>query len=155
MRIITPEIINAMNHLGAESTEFDLLWDSTIKELDDHHNNLLLDCHPAIKNFLDKVNLFECPVHSRSRNFQTDEYPIIVGVPTEAVYSLHYEILKEPVVLQHRGEGFDPNSSAFWLYDEFHKVDNHYEHHIIFSDGCEIQIPFVFFFCRKQRWFEE
>jgi hypothetical protein len=75
---------------------------------------------------------------------------------SKSIFStVHYEILHEPVILQHSGAGFDNAQKANWLYDEFHKVENHYEHHILFSDGVEMQIPFVFFFHRTQSWFEE
>ena len=87
--------------------------------------------------------------------FQNDEYQLVIGVPNTAVYSLHYEIVGDVIVSHHKGAGFDDKDKAVWLYDEFHKIENHYEHHIVFSDGMEIQVPFIFFFCRKQLWFEE
>lgn len=155
MFIITPEIINGMNLQQGETPEFDALWEATLQKLEAHNSELGESCPVTIKKFLQDVNLFECPVHSRSMNFANDMYPIVVGLPNEATYSLQYEIIADVRTLHHVGSGFDATAKAFWLYDEFHKVDNHYEHHVVFSDGVELQIPFIFFSARKQFWFEE
>jgi len=155
VRIITIELINQMNQPEGQTPEFDAKWEAVLKDLDLHNQQLVENCHYSIKNFIEKISLFECPVHSRSVNFVTDEYPLVIGFPEEYTFSFHYEILGEVKILHHRGAGFDPDQKASWLYDEFHKIDNHYEHHIVFSDGLEMQIPFVFFFVRKQFWFEE
>ena len=155
MRIITADLINLMNLPEGQTPEFDAKWDLVQKELVDHNSALIENCHPSIKKFVYAAIFFECPVHCRSRDFQNDEYQLVIGVPNTAVYSLHYEIVDDVRVLHHKGAGFDDKDKAIWLYDEFHKIENHYEHHIVFSDGMEMQIPFIFFFCRKQLWFED
>lgn len=154
--IITPDLVNEMNQIEGLTQEFDKTWDAAVDALETHNKKLCEDCPAGISKFIKQINLFDCPVHSRSRMFANDEYPLVVGDPSSnSVYSLHYEILHEPVILQHSGAGFDNAQKANWLYDEFHKVENHYEHHILFSDGVEMQIPFIFFFHRTQTWFEE
>jgi len=144
-----------MNQTEGSTPEFDKKWNSLLDEFEEHNSVLLENAPKTVTKFVKEINLFDCPVHSRSRSFLNDDYQLIIGVLNDKVYSLHYEVLSEPVAIQHSGAGFDPNQKANWLYDEFHKVENHYEHHIIFTDGIELQIPFVFFFYRSQPWFEE
>lgn len=155
MRIITAEIINGMNRPEADTPEFDSKWEECLENLAEHNNKLAEKCLPSVAKFINNVHLFEAAVHTRSFNFSNDSYQFVVGIPSEAIYSLSYEITADPVIIKHEGSGFDADQKSFWLYDEFHKIDNHYEHHIIFSDGYEFQVPFVFFYTRKQSWFEE
>lgn len=144
-----------MNQPEGLTPEFDNLWDLTLQKFEEHQQQILETCSVPIKKFITNINFFNCPVHCRSINFSTDEYPLVIGQPSERVFSLSYEILENPKIIYHEGAGFDKNEKASWLYDEFHKVENHYVHHILFSDGMEMQIPFVFFFFREQSWFEE
>lgn len=148
-------MVNLMNQTEGSTPEFDQKWNLLLDEFEEHNKILLENAPKTVAKFIKEINLFDCPVHSRSRNFVNDDYQLVVGLPNDKVYSLHYEVLNEPICLQHSGAGFDQNQKANWLYDEFHKVENHYEHHVLFTDGMELQIPFVFFFYRSQPWFEE
>jgi hypothetical protein len=155
VEIITAELVNVMNQPEGLTPEFDALWDATLQKLEQHQEEILEKCSLPIKKFIKEINLFNCPIHSRSINFFTDEYPLVVGQPQEKVYSLSYEVIDRPKIIYHDGAGFDKNEKACWLYDEFHRVENHYIHNVLFSDGMEMQIPFVFFYFRQQSWFEE
>ena len=154
VEIITAEIVNLMNQTEGQDQKFEQIWDTVITRLEEHNKTLIEDCSSPVKKFINDVNLFNCPVHCRSRNFLNDEFAFVIGSPPQSVYSIGYEIIKTPVEKFYTGAGFDENDKASWLYDEFHKVDNHYVHHILFSDGYEVQIPFVFFHFRVTNWFE-
>lgn len=144
-----------MNQPEGLTPEFDAVWDATLEKFEKHQEEIVENCVAPIKKFIKNINFFNCPIHCRSINFFNDEYQLVVGQPPEKVFSLSYEIIDQPRIINHSGAGFDKNEKASWLYDEFHKVENHYVHHILFSDGVEFQIPFVFFFFRQQSWFEE
>lgn len=155
MEIITPDIINLMNQTEPNDN-FDLLWDSVLDKFDDHNKTIKEDCVSSISKFIDSHILTNCPVFSRSSNLQVEEYGFVIGKPEQKnILFLSYDIVGEVKQLTHTGPAFSEDEEVVWLYDEFHKKDSCYEHHIIFSDGVEWIIPFQSFQVRQTGWFED
>lgn len=155
MEIITPDIINLMNQTGQDDN-FDLLWDSVLDKFDDHNKTIKEDCLSTISKFIDGHILTNCPVFSRSSNLKLEEYGLVIGKPEQkSILFLSYETAGEPAKFYHTGPAFSDEEDVVWLYDEFHKKIDCYEHHIIFSDGIEWIIPFHSFQMRQTGWFEE
>lgn len=145
-----------MNMPEGQTQEFDTLWDQVLSKLE-KNNFILIEEEKTpqdIKRFLEEVVLLNCPAFSRSTN-QNDEYVFVIGsVENKIIYYLSYDLSGDIAVDTHSGVGFDINSNACWLYDEFHKTDSGYEHHVIFSDGKSYVIPFESFYLRTTAWFD-
>ena len=154
MRIITIDLINRMNTEEGQTPEFDIAWDEVVSNLDKHNESLAENCSLSVKTFIKNVVLFNCPLFCFGDT--KSEYMFVVGsIDTQQIYFLSYELVDEIKTVWHIGPAFDKNDSVTWLYDEIHQIENHYEHHIVLSDGRELFIPFVFFHCRKTMWFED
>jgi len=153
VQIISIETINLMNTEAGQTPEFDVLWDNALAELEKSNEKLIESCPAPLKKFINSVTLFNCAVLC-STSF-TAEYQFVIGSADEGkIYFLGYETTDDIIVKNHNGPAFEVSRSPLWLYDEFHKVENHYEHHIVFSDGREFIIPFIFFHYRETDWFE-
>lgn len=145
-----------MNQAEAQTEEFDVLWDRTLDLMEDNNKQILTDCSPSVASFINDVVLLNNPVFCRSGDFYTDEYAFVVGCPDKKqIYYISYKLYNDVSLQTFEGDGFDPNSPAEWLYDEFHNVNGNYEHHVIFSDGISYVIPFSSFYCRTTSWFNE
>lgn len=145
-----------MNQPEGQTPEFDAIWENTLAELEKSNEKLFENCPPSVRQFIDNFIFLNMPAFSRSILPNNDEYVFVIGSPENGeIYFLGYELTGEIKKFNHHGEAFDANAQAVWLYDEFHAVDNHFEHHVIFSDGTEYIIPFIFFHTRKTKWFEE
>lgn len=156
MRIITPDLINRMNLPEEQTEEFEVLWDRTLDLLEDNNKRILEICSSSVADFINEKVLLNCPVFCRSGDFYSDEYAFVIGCPEKKeIIFISYKLNDEVQVAAHSGTGFDTNSAALWLYDEFHVVENHFEHHVIFSDGVSYVIPFDSFYCRSTTWFNE
>jgi hypothetical protein len=142
-----------MNTEAGQTPEFDVLWDTVLSDLENNNETLIETCPALLKNFINNATLFNCPVLCSTKN--PAEYQFVVGSSEQGkIYFVGYETIAEIIVNEHQGPAFEISKSPLWLYDEFHKVENHYEHHIIFSDGKEFIIPFIFFQYRETEWFK-
>lgn len=143
-----------MNTTEGQTPEFDTLWDSALDNLEKNNKELVSNCPQVLKGFVEKVVLFNCPVFSRS-DINT-EYLFVVAVPEEqSICFLNYELVGEIKIQEHEGPAFIKDEPPIWLYDEFHRCENHYEHHVVFSDGKEFIVPFIFFNYRFTNWFKD
>lgn len=143
-----------MNTEEGQTPEFDLVWDQAIEKLDQSNEELSESCPVSVKNYIRNESLFNSPIFCVGDD--QSEYKFVVGsVDAKQIYYINYELVDEININWHTGPAFDKTQSPLWLYDEFHKVDNHFEHHIVFSDGREYVIPFIFFQFRKTSWFED
>jgi len=156
MRIITVDLINQMNQSESQEDNFDGVWEATLDKLENNNKQILDICPSSVSNFIKEKVLLNCPTLSRSADFYTDEYAFVIGRWDEKdIVFIGYKLNNEVAISSHTGAGFDPDAPAVWLYDEFHQVDGHFEHHVIFSDGISYVIPFEKFYCRTTKWFEE
>ena len=156
MRIITADLINKMNSTEGQAEEFDVFWDRTLDQLEENNKRVLDLCSASVAGFIKDKVLLNCPVFCRSTDLHTDEYAFVIGCPEKKeVLYLSYNLSDNAEIETHGGVGFDSNTASQWLYDEFHVVDNHFEHHVIFSDGISYVIPFESFYCRSTPWFNE
>lgn len=138
------------------TVDFDQLWESTLDKFDDHNKTIAEQITPAVYKFINEYVLLNNPVFSRSVNLITDEYAMIIGLPeTKNILYISYDTAGKITRNFHEGCAFSDDESAVWLYDEFHVTHDHFEHHIIFSDGMEMIVPFFSFHVRKTGWFEE
>ena len=154
MRLISIEIINKMNTTEGQTPEFDAAWDYALDKLEENNKELTSNCPQSLKEFIKNIVLFNCPTFSRSDGLT--EYTFVVANPEEQkIYFLNYELVGNIEIYNHDGPAFLKDDPPMWLYDEIHKCENHYEHHIVFSDGKEYLIPFVFFNYRFTDWFKD
>lgn len=139
-----------------QTVEFDVIWDATLDKLEDHNKIICETAPPTVCKFINDYVLLNEPIFCRSSSFDTDEYGLVIGRPNDkSVLFLRYSISDVVLETNHTGPAFSIEDNAVWLYDEFHKVEDHYQHHIIFSDGIELVIPFHSFSVRKTGWFED
>jgi hypothetical protein len=155
VRIITAEIINQMNQSEDQNSQFDKVWELTLDKIELNNRKILDIGSPAICNFIENRVLLNCPVFCRSSDFYTDEYSFIIGMPQKEIVFISYLLNDDLKIESFTGPGFQQDAPAVWLYDEFHHIDNGFEHHIIFSDGISYIVPFEKFYCRSTKWFEE
>jgi hypothetical protein len=142
-----------MNSKEGQTPAFDVVWDEVLKNLDDNNDLLFENCPAPLKRFVQDHVLFNCPCLCKSAT--PSEYQFVIGKPEDKqIIFLGYELIGDITANFHTGPAFELSTSPVWLYDEFHKVDNHYEHHVVFSDGTELILPFIFFHFRTTSWFE-
>lgn len=156
MRIITVDLINQMNLSEGLDGNFDGLWEATLDKIENNNKKILDVCSASVADFIREKVLLNCASFCRSADFYTDEYAFVIGSwELKEVLFIGYKLAGEVETTSHEGAGFEPDAPAVWLYDEFHQVDDHFEHHVIFSDGISYVIPFNKFYCRSTKWFEE
>lgn len=156
MRFITPDIINSMNDIEGESTQFEQLWNSKMDALQNNFSEIKDSLPNNVVSFYENHTLLGCPVFSRCSNYKTEEYFFVIGKQTEdTILFISYDCPATPEIDQKVGIGFSFEEPAVWLYDEFHLVKDYYEHHIVFSDGMSYIIPFRSFYLRTCKWFLE
>lgn len=156
MRIITAEVINKMSSPEGETREFDVLWQQKLQQLNDDFEKIREELPKSAVYLFEKVDLAGGYVQSRSRNHMTEEsFFVIDKFQDSSIYFLGYDFVGEPEVDFLIGSGFAPDEPAVWLYDEFHKKRNFFEHHVVFSDGMSCVVPFKSLYLRRTQYFEE
>ncbi len=144
-----------MNQSEETNSQFDKIWDHTLDKIELNNRKILDVASPAVCNFIENKVLLNCPVFCRSSDFHTDEYSFVIGIPQKEILFISYLLNDDLKIEIAQGPGFQSDAPAVWLYDEFHHIDNGFQHHIIFSDGVSYIIPFEKFYCRTTKWFEE
>ena len=138
------------------TVDFDQLWESTLDKFEDHNKTIAEFLTPSVYKFINDYVLLNNPVFSRSINCITDEYALVVGMPeAKNILYISYDTVGKVTRNFYQGCAFSDDENCVWLYDEFHVTDDHFEHHIIFSDGMEMIVPFFSFHLRKTGWFED
>lgn len=145
-----------MNESDAQSTDFEHLWDSRMDSLQNNFDTIKDDLPKSAVKFYENHMLLGQPVFCRSSNFSNEEYAFVIGKPKEnKILFVSYDLMGLVQEEKFNGSGFASDEPVVWLYDEFHRRKDFFEHHIIFSDGISYIIPFKSMYVRCTSWLEE